>query len=454
MLSSSFLHRLSTIGCIKFGQFTLKSGMASPVYVDLRNIISYPDMLQELAGLIAEKADHSIQRICGVPYAALPMASVVSVNHQIPMIIKRKEAKAYGTKKTIEGFFQKGDRVLVVEDVITSGMSLLETIKELEAEGLVVAQIITVLDREQGGMALLKEKGYAVTSLYNITELVTSLDQSGELDTEMKESVLAFVRDAQIVKVAPKKYLSKTHPHRIAQRLLDIAHQKKSNIIASVDLTSANDILSFLEKVGPCICAAKLHIDIVSDFSQSFIQQLKALSIQHSFLLIEDRKFADIGNTQLLQLAEGIYRIADWADIVTIHLISGEPALKALQEWDAPKKPALLPVIEMSSAGALTDEGYIARCKDMMKKYPDVIGAVCQQASLDAPLLKCTPGVNIETGGDGKGQQYNTPTHVLQKLRSDFLIVGRGLYKHTDPAEEAMRYLDAVRAEGIFDTEL
>ena len=231
----------------------------------------------------------------------------------------------------------------------------------------------------------------------------------------------------------------------------NIAHQKKSNLIASVDLTSAQEILNFLQKVGPFICAAKLHIDIVSDFSSEFIHQLKAISQEHNFLLIEDRKFADIGNTQLLQLSEGIYRIAEWADMVTIHLISGEPALKSIQDWDAKNKPALLPVIEMSSKGALTDESYISRCKEMMKKYPDVIGAVCQHATLDAPLLKCTPGVNMDSSGDGKGQQYNTPSHVIQHLRSDFLIVGRGLYQHNNPEQEAMRYLDTVRAEGIFD---
>jgi uridine monophosphate synthetase len=205
-----------------------------------------------------------------------------------------------------------------------------------------------------------------------------------------------------------------------------------------------------LEKTGPHICAAKLHVDIIKDFSFEFIQQLRALANEQRFLIIEDRKFADIGNTQLLQLTEGIYRIAEWADIITIHLISGEAALKALQEWKSDKKPALLPVIEMSSAGALTDKSYIERCKEMMKKYPEVIGAVCQQTSLEMPLLKCTPGVNLETASDGKGQQYNTPMHVLQQLRSDFLIVGRGLYTHADPAQEAMRYVEAVRAEAIF----
>jgi uridine monophosphate synthetase len=296
----------------------------------------------------------------------------------------------------------------------------------------------------------LRQKGYQVTCLFSISELVNELHQLGQLNTDMKNRVLEFVKEAQIEKPIPQKKLTAIHPHPVAQRLLDIAHQKKSNLIASVDLTTSTEILSFLKKTGPHICAAKLHVDIIHDFSTGFIQQLRTLADEHQFLIIEDRKFADIGNTQLLQLTQGIYRIADWADIITIHLISGEAALKALQEWSAPKKPALLPVIEMSSTGALTDSSYIERCQEMMKKYPEVIGAVCQQTQLKGDLLKFTPGVNIDSSGDGKGQQYNTPTHVLQQLRSDFLIIGRGLYQSNQPEQEAWRYLEHIRAEDIF----
>jgi uridine monophosphate synthetase len=96
--------------------------------------------------------------ICGVPYAALPMATAMSLESYIPLIIKRKEAKSYGTKKLIEGIYQKGQNCLLVEDVITSGKSLLETIPEIEQEDLKVSDIVVVLDREQGGKQLWKAK--------------------------------------------------------------------------------------------------------------------------------------------------------------------------------------------------------------------------------------------------------------------------------------------------------
>ena len=109
--------------------------------------------------------------ICGVPYAALPMATAMSLESYIPLIIKRKEAKEYGTKKLIEGIYKSGQNCLLVEDVITSGKSLIETISEVENEGLKVSDIVVVLDRQQGGKELLQEKGYKVHTPVSYTHL-------------------------------------------------------------------------------------------------------------------------------------------------------------------------------------------------------------------------------------------------------------------------------------------
>ena len=451
--NAAFLKKLVEINCVKFGDFTLKSGKQSPFYIDLRNIVSYPDMLNELSGFFKVHLTNTAQRICGVPYAALPMATALSLDTGIPMLIKRKEAKNYGTKKVLEGEYQKGDKVVVIEDVITSGESLVETIKELENEGLVVEQILVVLDREQGGMKRLNDKGYNIASLFSISSLLSVLHAEKVVDEEMVNKVASFLTENNSVvveKTSSAKHLSKIHSNPIAQKLLDIAHAKKSNLIASVDLIKSNDILHFLNKVGHGICAAKLHIDIIEDFSAGFISELKAIADRHRFLIIEDRKFADIGNTQLLQLSKGIFNISSWADMVTIHLISGEAALKAIQQWDSNKKPALIPIIEMSSEGALTDKAYAEKCKSFMFNYPEVIGAVCQTENIASGWLKFTPGVNISTAGDGKGQQYNTPLHVIEKLESDFLIIGRGLYLAEQPETELDKYLSEVRKSSLF----
>jgi uridine monophosphate synthetase len=136
--------------------------------------------------------------------------------------------------------------------------------------------------------------------------------------------------------------------------------------------------------------------------------------------------------------------------MVTIHLISGEAALKAIQQWDSNNKPALIPIIEMSSEGALTDNAYAEKCKSFMFKYPEVIGGVCQTQQMEKGFLKFTPGVNLSTAGDGKGQQYNTPLYAIENLGSDFLIIGRGLYLSEQPEKEMNTYLIEIRKSGLF----
>lgn len=446
--TSSFLNSLVEINCIKFGNFTLKSGVQSPIYIDLRELVSYPKLLKQLAELFQKKIPDSVQIICGVPYAALPMATAVSLQTNISMIIKRKVVKTYGAKKLIEGSFKKGDKILLIEDVVTSGISLEETIIELEAEGLIIEKILIVLDREQGGIEKLMHKGYDVEALYSLSSVISLLFVEHKIDEKCFNEVNEFLSNSRIginEKPLQIKPFPKNHPHKKAQQLLDIANEKKSNIIASVDLTTSNEILFFLNKVGKDICAAKLHIDIVSDFSFEFITQLKLISKQYNFLLIEDRKFADIGNTQLLQLSKGIYKISSWADFVTIHLIAGEASLKAIEDWDEECKPALIPILEMSSKGSLTDENYINNCKLFLNKYSCVVGAVCKTISLDEYLLKFTPGIHLSSTSDNKGQQFNTPKFAIENLKSNFLIVGRGLYKTENPEISIQEYLAEIR---------
>ena len=427
------------LGIIKFGRFTLKSGIESPFYVDLRPLASDPKILKNLANYLLEMLPlDNFDLICGVPYAALPMATAMSLESYIPLIIKRKEAKSYGTKKLIEGIYEKGQNCLLVEDVITSGKSLIETIAEVENEDLKVADIVVVLDREQGGKQLLESKGFKVHTLFNITEVCEILQEEGQLSDEEVKRIQDFLQ-GNVVQFEEKTRLSyeqklETSQHSVAKKLLETAITKESNLIASADVTTTDELLALAEKVGPNIIALKTHIDIISDFDyEKTIVPLKALAEKHKFLLMEDRKFADIGNTQELQFTSGVFKITDWADFVTSQVIGGYESL------DCFKNVGVVAIVGMSSKGALTTSAYREEALKVAASHPNVIGGVSQN-QLPEEMLLFTPGVNLADSGDGKGQQYNTPEHVFKTLHTDFIIVGRGIYKSENPEQAALTY--------------
>ena len=427
------------LGIIKFGRFTLKSGIESPFYVDLRPLSSDPKILKKLANYLLDMLPlDNFDLICGVPYAALPMATAMSLESYIPLIIKRKEAKQYGTKKMLEGIFSKGQNCLLVEDVITSGTSLLETIPEIENEGITVSDIVVVLDRQQGGREILESKGFRVHTLFTISEVCSMLREEGHLSDDEVSRINDFLA-GNAVKFEVEKRLSyeeklKICDHSVAQKLLKIALDKRSNLIVSADVTSTQELLELAEKVGPHIVALKTHIDILLDFDpDETILKLKDIASKYNFLLMEDRKFADIGNTQELQFAYGTYKISQWADLVTAQVIAGYDSL------DCFRNVGVVAILGMSSKGTLTDASYRKEATKIALSHPNVFGGVAQN-KIPNELLLFTPGINLADSGDGKGQQYNTPEHAFSQLETDFIIVGRGVYKAEDAEKAVLKY--------------
>lgn len=189
-----FAAELHRIGCVKFGEFTLKSGQKSPVYVDLRGLVSHPDVLR-LAGeaLVGVLQGLEFDRIAGLPYAGLPLAVSASLAGNLPMLYARKEAKEYGTKRLIEGSYEAGQTVAVLDDVITTGGAKLELVEPFLAEGMKVRDFVVLIDREQGGAQVLEEKGYRLHSVFTLRQVLEALNRQGAISPEQYREVMDYL---------------------------------------------------------------------------------------------------------------------------------------------------------------------------------------------------------------------------------------------------------------------
>lgn len=446
---------LHSIGAVKFGSFKLKSGITSPVYFDLRVTVSYPKILAQIGKELWNiSKDVPTDVLCGVPYTALPFATAISIENDVPMVVRRKEAKDYGTKKMVEGVYEKGAKCLVIEDVVTSGASVLETSVSLREEGLTVTDAVVLLDREQGGPERIASGGVKLRSVLTVSSFIAVLEAKGKLDKPTADSVRKFVSEMQFkakedpapapAKAARMKYSERAAlcKNELAGKLLSLMEAKQSNLSVAADVNTAAEVLQLADKVGPHVCVLKTHVDVLADFTMDFATQLAALAEKHNFLIFEDRKFADIGNTVAMQYGAGVYNIAEWSHITNAHTVPGPGIIDGLAQVGRPKGRGCLLLAEMSSAGTLAEGEYTKKTVAMAQARPDfVMGFIStHKLSEDPGMVHMTPGVQLESGSDALGQRYLTPEVVLGERGSDIIIVGRGVYKAADPAKAAIEY--------------
>jgi uridine monophosphate synthetase len=183
---------------LKIGEFTLVSGKKSPYYVDLRQAISDPMTMDLIANCLAriivnEIGKNAFDKILGVPTAGVPFTTIVCQKLAVPMLYYRKERKAHGVRKKIEGRMAPNDRILMIDDLITTGKSVIQAAEAVREQGGRVAELVVLLDREQGGSGSLLSRGIRPHVLFRVSEAFRWLNEVGLLDAANYRLILDYI---------------------------------------------------------------------------------------------------------------------------------------------------------------------------------------------------------------------------------------------------------------------
>lgn len=190
---------LNKIGALQFGTFKLTSGKISPYYIDLRIVPSFPDAFQKVCEFYTNFAKEEIgiknfDRVAGIPVAGIPFASLIAYNLKKPFLYIRKGVRLHGRERRVEGVLTPGDRVMLVDDLITTGLSLRRAAKAIMAEGGVVKDALVLLDREEGGKENLQKSGIKLHALLDIVEVAETLYETNAISEEQLKTILKQVK--------------------------------------------------------------------------------------------------------------------------------------------------------------------------------------------------------------------------------------------------------------------
>ncbi|MGQ9624321.1 MAG: orotate phosphoribosyltransferase [Candidatus Bathycorpusculaceae bacterium] len=190
---------LNKIGALEFGAFRLTSGKMSPYYLDLRIVPSFPDAFHKICDFYVDFIEGNVgaekfRRVAGIPVAGIPFASMIAYHLKKPFLYIRKGVRLHGRQRRVEGVIAPGDYVLLVDDLVTTGLSLKKAAKAITAEGGIVTDAVVLLDREEGGKERLEKGGIRLHAMIRVSEIAKKLYEMGAIDEDQLKTILRQVK--------------------------------------------------------------------------------------------------------------------------------------------------------------------------------------------------------------------------------------------------------------------
>ena len=349
-MHANLIRKLFNTDSIKLGSFKLKNGDISKYYFNMKNLISYPSIIKEIGDIIYKQLN-DFDIICGIPHGGMPIACYISTTYNKPMIFIRDNVKQYGTKQLIEGNFSSDSRCVIIDDVITTGLSIINTYNTLK-NLLNVVDISVIIDRQQ------------------------------------------YVIDNTIIPIPIKAAIYKNDI--VKCRLDIISKDKQSKLCFSPDIENPDIILDKLDKIGKHIVICKIHYDIIDDKDNTFIKKLIEMSIKHNFLIMEDRKFIDISYIVHKQYK----KYCNWADFVTVHSLVTDDVISKLS--------GALIIASMSNNNYDLSNNAILLAENNPN---NVIGYITQNRIKNSKFICMTPGISLNNT-NVNDQKYRTISEI------------------------------------------
>ena len=303
-------------GCIEFGKFTLKSRIVSPIYIDFKAVVSYPELVSTIVSLFNERLktlNLSFKRICGVPYGGIVFTSLLSQSTGKPMLIVRKESKKYGMKRLIEGTFNEGETVVLVEDIISTGKSILEFGDKLIRQRLKIRDILVICDRRLHHFNSLNDLN--IHSLFTIHDLLNVLYLNKKINRETFLEVYKFIIDSSPVKsLRNLDFIRDNFDTPMKLKISNYIISKSSNLCFSYFETDFFKLIDLAGKVGNSISVLVYNSSIITDFNSERAGLLKKLANEKKFALFDHLLLSNVKSIVEKQLVKTGFI----ADIVSV----------------------------------------------------------------------------------------------------------------------------------------